>query len=353
MKLEFKLPDLGENIEGGDIIAVLVALGDQLSEDQPVIELETDKAMIEVPSSVAGKIVDIHVNQGDHVVVGSVILTVEAENGDGQEAEESLPEESPTENKASIHEEMAPAPEPPDETAPSPTASGPVEFRLPDLGENIESGEVVRLLVNQGDTVVEDQPLIELETDKAVIEALFEVGDDHRIGAMLDALGLPRDEQLAICRSILAGGRSRATVNGRLTTVKQLRSLTMGLIDISSQHEHHSLANPQSHLELLDNYAAHKKDKVQEWLARHPRWTFHFTPTSSSWLNAVEGFFAKLTRRRLKHGVFHSVVDLQAAINRFIREYNADNPKPFIWKANPDEIIAARNRGFQTLESIH
>ena len=104
---------------------------------------------------------------------------------------------------------------------------------------------------------------------------------------------------------------------------------------------------------ILDNYAAHKKDKVQEWLARHPRWTFHFTPTSCSWLNAVEGFFAKLTRRRLKHGVFHSVVDLQAAINRFIREYNAADPKPFIWKAKPDDIIAARNRGFQTLESIH
>jgi len=69
--------------------------------------------------------------------------------------------------------------------------------------------------------------------------------------------------------------------------------------------------------------------------------------------NAVESFFAKLTRRRLKHGVFHSVVDLQAAINRFIREYNADNPKPFVWKANPDDIIAARNRGFQTLESNH
>jgi transposase len=104
---------------------------------------------------------------------------------------------------------------------------------------------------------------------------------------------------------------------------------------------------------ILDNYAAHKKDKVRAWLDRHPRWTFHFTPTSCSWLNAVEGFFAKLTRRRLKHGVFHSVVDLQAAINSFIREYNAHDPRPFVWKADPDDIIAARNRGFQTLESIH
>ena len=104
---------------------------------------------------------------------------------------------------------------------------------------------------------------------------------------------------------------------------------------------------------ILDNYAAHKKDKVSAWLDRHPRWTFHFTPPSCSWLNAVEGFFAKLTRRRLKHGIFHSLVDLQAAINRFVREYNAANPQPFIWKAHPDDIIAARNRGFQTLESIH
>jgi len=104
---------------------------------------------------------------------------------------------------------------------------------------------------------------------------------------------------------------------------------------------------------ILDNYAAHKKDKVREWLAPHPRWTFHCTPTSCSWLNAVEGFFAKLTRRRLKNGVFHSLVDLQTAINRFIREYNANDPKPFVWRADPDDIIAARNRGFQTLESIH
>ena len=75
--------------------------------------------------------------------------------------------------------------------------------------------------------------------------------------------------------------------------------------------------------------------------SRHPRWTFHFTPTSASWLNAVEGFFAKLTRRRLKRGVFRSVVDLQAAINRFIEENNAD-PKPFIWTANPNKIICRR-----------
>ncbi len=104
---------------------------------------------------------------------------------------------------------------------------------------------------------------------------------------------------------------------------------------------------------IVDNYATHKHEKVRAWLKRHERWTFHLTPTSCSWLNAVEGFFAILARRRLKHGVFHSLVDLQATINRFIEEYNQTEAKPFIWKADPDEIIAAVNRGHQVLESIH
>ena len=103
---------------------------------------------------------------------------------------------------------------------------------------------------------------------------------------------------------------------------------------------------------IVDNYATHKHPKVRTWLANHPRWTFHFTPTSASWLNAVEGFFAKLTRRRLKRGVFRSVVDLQAAINRFVEETNAD-PKPFIWTADPNRVLAAVKRGKQKLESIH
>ncbi len=103
---------------------------------------------------------------------------------------------------------------------------------------------------------------------------------------------------------------------------------------------------------ILDNYAAHKHPKVRAWLERHKRFTFHFTPTSCSWLNAVEGFFAKLARRRLKRGVFHSLVNLQAAINRFVAETN-QNPKPFNWTADPDTIIAAVKRGYQALDSNH
>jgi transposase len=103
---------------------------------------------------------------------------------------------------------------------------------------------------------------------------------------------------------------------------------------------------------ILDNYAAHKHPKVRASLDRHTRFTFHFTPTSCSWLNAVEGFFAILTKRRLKRGVFHSVVDLQAAINRFIVQHNQQS-KPFTWTADPNKIIAAVKRGHQALDSIH
>jgi len=94
---------------------------------------------------------------------------------------------------------------------------------------------------------------------------------------------------------------------------------------------------------IADNYAAHKHPKVRAWLARHPRWTFHFTPTSASWLNAVETFFSALTRRRLKRGVFRSIVDLQAAINRYIAEHN-DDPKPFVWTKTAEAILTSTAR---------
>jgi transposase len=103
---------------------------------------------------------------------------------------------------------------------------------------------------------------------------------------------------------------------------------------------------------VLDNYATHKHPEVLAWLVRHKRFTFHFTPTSCSWLNAVEGYFAKLSKRRLKRGVFRSVVELQTAINHFIDETN-QTPKPFVWTADPNKIIAAVRRGHQMLDSIH
>jgi transposase len=94
---------------------------------------------------------------------------------------------------------------------------------------------------------------------------------------------------------------------------------------------------------VVDNYATHNHPKVRAWLARHRRWTFHFTPTSSSWLNAVESFFSKLTRQRIRRGSFHCLVALQAAINRYLAEHNAD-PKPFLWTASPSAILAKLDR---------
>jgi transposase len=94
---------------------------------------------------------------------------------------------------------------------------------------------------------------------------------------------------------------------------------------------------------IMDNYGTHKHPKVLAWLARHPRWTFHFTPTSGSWLNAVESFFSALTRRRLRRGVFCSIFELQAAIHRYIDQHN-DDPAPFVWTKTADQITAKINR---------
>jgi len=103
---------------------------------------------------------------------------------------------------------------------------------------------------------------------------------------------------------------------------------------------------------IVDNYAAHKHPKVLEWIENHPRFVFHLTPTSASWLNAVESFFAKLTKKRIKRGVFRSLQDLKDAIHRFLDDTNA-NPKPFTWTKDPSKIIAAVKRGHQVLGSIH
>ena len=79
------------------------------------------------------------------------------------------------------------------------------------------------------------------------------------------------------------------------------------------------------------------------WLSRPPRWTFHFTPTSASWLNAVENFFSKMTRQRIHRGVFRSIADLQAAINAYLVEHNA-SPKPFVWTKSAEAILAKLDR---------
>jgi pyruvate dehydrogenase E2 component (dihydrolipoamide acetyltransferase) len=179
---EFKLPELGENIDQGDLVRLMISPGATITEGQPVMELETDKAVVEVPSSVSGTVKEIRVKEGEKVKVGQVTFTLD--NGSSgvtrgsvarapSPANESARPASPA--KASAPAAAAPehAPAPKQTPPPSRRATDggtPAEFKLPELGENISEGDLVRLMVSPGTKVSEGQPVMELETDKAVIE---------------------------------------------------------------------------------------------------------------------------------------------------------------------------------------
>lgn len=107
-------------------------------------------------------------------------------------------------------------------------------------------------------------------------------------------------------------------------------------------------AERQIHL-IADNYSTHKHAKVQRWLARHPRFHVHFTPTSSSWLNMVERFFRDLTERRLRRGVFRDVEELITAIGDYIDQHNRQ-PKAFIWTAKANDILEKVKRARKALD---
>jgi len=192
--IEFKLPELGENIEQGDLVRLMVAPGATVSTGQSVMELETDKAVVEVPSSVSGTVQEIRVKEGDKIKVGQVIFTVE--NGSGAKAAESPAAKSTApssriEIQAQAESVSSPGEEEPSTVAPSRVpetrpqvdgarpvtsarssarATGASEFKLPELGENISQGDLVRLMIAPGSKVAEGQPVMELETDKAVVE---------------------------------------------------------------------------------------------------------------------------------------------------------------------------------------
>jgi transposase len=102
---------------------------------------------------------------------------------------------------------------------------------------------------------------------------------------------------------------------------------------------------------ILDNYATHNHPNVKAWLARHPRFVLHFTPTSSSWLNMVELFFGRLTDKAIRRGIFHSVPDLIDAIETYLAAHNQD-PQPFTWTATTEQILDKVRRGRVTLDAI-
>lgn len=103
---------------------------------------------------------------------------------------------------------------------------------------------------------------------------------------------------------------------------------------------------------ILDNYATHKHPNVKAWLAKHPRFHLHFTPTSASWLNMVERFFREITTKRLRRGVFRSLPELIEAITSYLGLYNR-NPTPFVWTATASDILAKVKRAHRKLHTSH
>src|SRR5512134_1104548 len=103
---------------------------------------------------------------------------------------------------------------------------------------------------------------------------------------------------------------------------------------------------------ILDNYGTHKTPEVKAWLAKHRRFKPHFTPTSASWLNLVERFFAEITTKRIRRGIFRSVIELKEAIHDYVDRHNAD-PKPFVWTKSAEVILEKERRALDRLEAIN
>ncbi len=223
--IEFKLPELGENIEQGDLVRLMVAPGASVSAGQSVMELETDKAVVEVPSSVSGTVQEIRVKEGDKIKVGQVIFTV-----DGAEAKSA----------ATSSQAAAPAPAPqkpvapvaskenptfPEVAAPPQTsaAAGPSEFKLPELGENISQGDLVRLMISPGAKVSEGQPVMELETDKAVVEV------PSSVGGVVKEVKVKEGEKIKVGQVIF-------TLEGGASPAAPARPRTAPVEHVSGQH---------------------------------------------------------------------------------------------------------------------
>jgi pyruvate dehydrogenase E2 component (dihydrolipoamide acetyltransferase) len=198
--IEFKLPALGENIEQGDLVRLMIAPGATVSEGQAVMELETDKAVVEVPSSISGTISEILVKEGDKVKVGQIVFTADSNGAPAPDAKETPRPEEPAKKAEKAQAVQASAgsssstslstsssttaaaakphpagasqsePQPPPQRTRSTDAPAASEFRLQELGENISEGDLVRLMIAPGTKVSEGQPVMELETEKAVVE---------------------------------------------------------------------------------------------------------------------------------------------------------------------------------------
>ncbi|MDF1837662.1 MAG: 2-oxo acid dehydrogenase subunit E2 [Planctomycetota bacterium] len=156
--IEFKLPDIGEGVAEGEIVQWLVAEGDQVEEHQPIVEVMTDKATVEVPAPASGVVSKFLAGEGDTIPVGDVIFHLD--NGGGGAA---APAAAPAPAAAAPAPAAAPA-------APAATGGAIIEFKLPDIGEGVAEGEIVQWLVAEGTAVAEHDPIVEVMTDKATVE---------------------------------------------------------------------------------------------------------------------------------------------------------------------------------------
>ena len=140
-----------------------------------------------------------------------------------------------------------------------------------------------------------------------------------------------------------------STLDGTVISRCEQRHRHVEWLDFLRQINRETPPDKSLHL-ICDNYSTHKHPKVKEWLAKHPRFAVHFTPTSASWLNMVERFFRDITTQRLRNGVFRSVPELTAAIKDYIAVHNR-NPKPFVWTAKANDILAKVIRANRNLSS--
>ena len=228
--IEFKLPELGENIEQGDLVRLMVAPGATVNTGQSVMELETDKAVVEVPSSVSGTVQEIRVKGGDKIKVGQVIFTVDGAEAKAPAATAAAaapaPAATPSEQKSvptPARKETA-SEQKAQPTAPSePATSGGGEFKLPELGENISQGDLVRLMVSAGTKVSEGQPVMELETDKAVVEV------PSSVTGMVKDVKVKEGEKIKVGQVIF-------TLEGAAAAVAPARPRNAPVEHVSGQH---------------------------------------------------------------------------------------------------------------------
>ncbi len=163
--IEFKLPDIGEGVHEGEIVRWIVPVGGAVSEDDPVVEVMTDKATVEIPSPASGTITQHLFEEGDVANVGDVIFLIDSAGGAAPAAAPAA-EAAPAPAPAAPEVPAAPAPAP---AAPA-ASGGELEFKLPDIGEGVHEGEIVRWIVPEGGEVAEDDPVVEVMTDKATVE---------------------------------------------------------------------------------------------------------------------------------------------------------------------------------------